>query len=177
MSRLDDILFWYPTTDPDAGDAVVSYHIQVDDNPLFASPEISVTDLVVAAAPGEDNWAIAVPLSDLAGSSNFVAGTVYHWRVRAADIHGTYSAWTAGDQTFQFGIAPPRSATLTGLRPGPNGTMSLEWQGAGGQLFIESSLSLSPANWQTIAGPLRGTNWIFTPVPGTKSGFYRMRSE
>jgi hypothetical protein len=65
VSNLDDVLFWYPTTDPDAGDAVGSYHIQVDDSPLFASPEISVTNLVVAAAPGEENWAIAVPLSDL----------------------------------------------------------------------------------------------------------------
>jgi hypothetical protein len=177
VSNLDDVLFWYPTTDPDAGDAVVSYHIQVDDSPLFASPEISVTNLVVAAAPGEENWAIAVPLSDLAGSSNLVAGTLYHWRVRAADTYGAYSAWPAGDQTFQFGIAPPRPATLTGLRRGSDGTMSLEWEGASGQLFVEFSLFLKPANWQTIAGPLNGTNWTFTPVPGAQSGFYRVRSE
>jgi hypothetical protein len=177
MSNLDDVLFWYPTTDPDAGDAVVSYHIQVDDSPLFASPEISVTNLVNAAALGEENWAMAVPLSDLADSSNFVAGAVYHWRVRAADTHGAYSAWPTGDQTFQFGIAPPRPAILTGLRPSSNGTMSLEWQGASGQLFVEYSLALRPANWQTIAGPLHGTNWTFTPVPGAKSGFYRVRSE
>jgi hypothetical protein len=55
--------------------------------------------------------------------------------------------------------------------------MSLEWQGAGGQLFVEFSLSLKPANWQTIAGPLNATNWTFTPVPGAQSGFYRVRSE
>ena len=177
MSNLDDVLFWYPTTDPDAGDAVVAYHIQVDDSPLFASPEISVTNLVNAAVLGEGNWAMAVPLSDLAGSSNLVVGTLYHWRIRAADTYGAHSAWPAGDQTFQFGIAPPRPATLSGLRHGPNGTMSLEWQGAGGQLFVEFSLSLKPANWQTIAGPLNGTNWTFTPVPGAQSGFYRVRSE
>jgi hypothetical protein len=177
VSDLDDVLFWYPTTDQDAGDAVVSYHIQVDDSPLFASPEISVTNLVNAAVLGEENWAMAVPLSDLAGSSNLVAGALYHWRVRAADTYGAYSAWPAGDRTFQFGIAPPRPATLSGLRHGPNGTMSLEWQGASGQLFVEFSLSLKPANWQTIAGPLNGTNWTFTPVPGAQSGFYRVRSE
>ena len=177
MSNLDDVLFWYPTTDPDAGDAVVSYHIQVDDSPLFASPKISVATLVFTATPEDEDWAIAVPLSNLTGSSNLVAGAVYHWRVRAADTHGAYSAWPAGDQTFQFGIASPRPATLTGLRPGTNGTMSLEWQGASGQLFVEYSLSLNPANWQTITGPLHGTNWTFTPVPGAKSGFYRVRSE
>jgi hypothetical protein len=177
VSNLDDVLFWYPTTDPDAGDAVVSYHIQVDDSPLFASPEISVINLVNAAVLGEENWAMAVPLSDLAGSSNLVAGALYLWRVRAADTYGAYSAWPAGDRTFQFGIAPPRPATLSGLRHGPNGTMSLEWQGASGQLFVEFSLSLKPANWQTIAGPLNGTNWTFTPVPGAQSGFYRVRSE
>ena len=33
VSNLDDVLFWYPTIDLDAGDAVVSYHIQVDATP------------------------------------------------------------------------------------------------------------------------------------------------
>jgi hypothetical protein len=177
MSNLDNVLFWYPTSDPDPGDAVASYHLQVDDDPLFASPQINATNIVVPVVPVGDDWAIAVPLSDLAGSSNLVAGALYHWRVRAADTHGAYSAWPASDQTFQFGIAPPRPATLTGLRRGPNGTMSLEWQGASGQLFVEFSFSLKPANRQTIAGPLNGTNWNFTPVPGAQSGFYRVRSE
>jgi hypothetical protein len=177
MSNLDDVLFWYPTTDPDAGDAVVSYHIQVDESPVFGSPEISVTNLVFAAAPGESDWAIAVPLSELAGSSNLDAGAVYHWRVRAVDTHGAYSAWPAGDQTFQFGIVGSHSAMLVSLRTGPNGTMILEWEGASGKVFVEFSLSLKPANWQTIAGPVQGTNWTFTPEPGAQSGFYRVRSE
>ena len=116
-------------------------------------------------------------LSELAGSSNLVAGNIYHWRIRAADTHNGLSAWSAGDYSFQFGIAPPRPATLSGLRAGANGTMVLEWQDASGALFVEFSLSLSSPNWQTIAGPLRGTSWTFTPVPGAQSGFYRVRSE
>ena len=55
--------------------------------------------------------------------------------------------------------------------------MTLDWHGDAGDLYIEYSLSLGPANWQTIAGPLRGTNWAFTPVPGARSGFYRVRSQ
>ncbi len=177
VSNLDVVLFWYPTTDADAGDAVVSYHLQADENPLFASPEINMTNIVVVTAPGEEDWAIAIPLSELTATSNLVAGAVYHWRVRAADTHGAYSAWPTGDHTFQFGKAPPAPATLTGLRRGANGTMSLEWQGAAGELYVEFSLSLTTPNWQTIAGPLQGTNWIFTPVPGSPSGFYRVRSQ
>ncbi len=177
LSNLDDALFWYPTTDPDSGDGVASYHLQADEDPLFASPEISVTNIVVPTSPGEENWAIAIALGELTSPSNLVAGAVYHWRVRAADTYGAYSDWSAADRTFQFGFAPPLPATLSGLRRGPNGTMTLDWQGAAGELYVEFSLSLTSPNWQTIAGPLNSTNWTFTPVPGGQSGFYRVRSE
>ena len=55
--------------------------------------------------------------------------------------------------------------------------MSLEWEGAAGELYVEFSLSLTTPNWLTIAGPLQGTNWTFTPVPGSPSGFFRVRSQ
>jgi hypothetical protein len=35
----------------------------------------------------------------------------------------------------------------------------------------------APSNPPTIAGPLSGTNWTFTPLPGSASGFYRLRCE
>jgi hypothetical protein len=133
-----------------------------------------VTNIAAPEWAGDD-WAIAVPLSEMAGSSNLVAGTVYHWRVCAADTYRATSPWSAS--SFQFGVAPPRPATISGLRPTGSGDMALEWQGASGLLYVEYSLTLSPPDWHTIAGPLQGTNWIFTPIPGATSGYYRVRSE
>lgn len=97
--------------------------------------------------------------------------------VGAQDLRGLSSDWSLGAITFQFGQAPPAPAMLTGLHRRANGTRSLEWQGAAGELYVAFSLSLTTSNWQTIAGPLHGTDWIFTPMPGSPSGFYRVRSQ
>ncbi|HZL78448.1 MAG TPA: hypothetical protein VFC17_06315, partial [Candidatus Limnocylindrales bacterium] len=175
MSNLNDVLFWYPTTDPDAGDAVASYQVQVDNDGLFGSPEINVTNLVVTAGPAELDWAIAIALKNLAGSSNLITGTSYHWRVRAVDTFGAYSAWSADDHVFQFGIVAPHLSPVLSLQPGSNGSLTLGWTGGTGQFYVEFSASLNPPDWQTIAGPLQTTNWVLTPGPGDQSGFYRLR--
>jgi hypothetical protein len=177
ITNLTERLVWYPTSDADVGDFIACYQLQADDDPLFASPAINETNLVLAAAPAEPYWTISLALQDLAGSSSFAPGTTYFWRVRALDRHALGASWSAGMHTFQYGIAPPRPATFAGLRRGTNGTMSLQWYGAAGDLYVEYSLLLYPANWQTIAGPLHSTNWTFTPVPGARSGFYRVRSQ
>lgn len=177
VTNLDELLLWFPTEDPDAGDAVVSYQLQVDSDPAFMAPVINETNLPALAWPTGFYWVIGLALEDLPGSSHLDAGTVYHWRVSAQDSHGLNSSWSAGPRTFQYGIAPPRPGTISAMHPGPNGTMAIEWTGAAGRIFVEHTLQLNPPNWQTIAGPLQGTNWIFTPVPGSPSGFYRLRSE
>ena len=178
VTNLDALLLWFPSGgDPDEGDRVAAYHIQVAADPAFTTNVINATNIAAVAVPPGGNWALTLPLSALPGADNLVPGTLYHWRVSAQDLRGLSSDWSPGANTFQFGIAPPRPATLTGLRPGANGTMTLEWEGAAGELYVEFSLLLNPANWQTIAGPLRGTNWTFTPMPGARSGFYRVRSQ
>ena len=130
----------------------------------------------VAVPPGT-NWVLTLPLNALPGAENLVAGTLYYSRISAQDLRGLSSAWSAGLNTFQFGIAPPRPGTITAFRRGANGQMTLEWTGAAGRVFVEFSHSLNPPQWYTVAGPLTGTNWTFLPVPGTSSGFYRLRSE
>jgi len=178
VANLDALLFWFPSAgDPDEGDGVASYHIQVAANPTFVAPAINATNIAAVPVPPGSNWVLSLPLRALPGADNLVAGTLYYWRVSAQDLRGLSSDWSPGTITFQFGQPLPASATLTGLHRGANGTMSLEWQGAAGDLYVEFSLSLTTPNWNTIAGPLHGTNWVFTPVPGSPSGFYRVRSQ
>jgi len=178
VTNLDALLLWFPSSgDPDEGDRVATYQIQIAADPAFTAIVINATNIPAVPVPPGSNWVLTLPLSVLPGTDTLVTGTLYYWRVSVQDLRGLSSDWSPGANTFQFGKAPPASATLTGLRRGANGTMSLEWEGAAGELYVEFSLSLTTPNWQTIAGPLYGTNWIFTPIPGSPSGFYRVRSQ
>jgi hypothetical protein len=170
---------WWPVTDPDAGDAVARYQLQADSNPAFTAPVIDETNILALAWPPGSYWIIGLPLDSFSGSSNLVAGTTYYWRVRAQDLHGLSSDWSAGQHTFQFGTAAPEPepAAITGLRRGTNGTLVLQWTAVPCPIFVEHSPRLNPSDWQTVAGPVTGTNWTFTPAPGATSGFYRLRSE
>jgi hypothetical protein len=178
VNNLDELLVWFPTTDPDAGDTVASYQLQVDSNPAFTTPAINETNIPALPWPIGSYWVIALPLNAFPGASNLVSGTTYHWRLRAQDSHGLNSDWSPGQHTFQFGSASPQpGGTITAMRPGTNGTMVIEWNGAVGQIYVEHSIELCPPDWHTIAGPLTGTNWIFTPALDESSGFYRLRSD
>ena len=177
LTNLDVLLLWWPSAgDPDEGDRVVSYHLQVADHPSFVSPAINVTDIPAVDLPPGTNWVLSLPLNALPGAQNLVWRTLYYWRIRAQDQRGLSSAWSAVGP-LQYGPPAPRAATLTGLRSGPGGQLTLEWTGAAGQIYVEFSPGLNPARWYTVAGPLSGTNWTFEPVPGTAAGFYRLRCE
>jgi hypothetical protein len=177
VTNLDALLLWFPSTDPDEGDSAVSYQIQVAADATFLLPFINVTNIPAIAVPSGGNWAMALPLNALPGADNLVSGTLYYWRINAQDRRGLSSAWSQGWNTFQFGIAPPRAGTITGFRCGAGNQMVLEWTDAAGSVFVEFSHSLNSPQWHTVAGPLQGTNWTFTPIPGTPSGFFRLRSE
>lgn len=177
LTNLEVLLLWWPSAgDPDEGDQVVSYHIQVADNPAFALPAIDVTNLPAIELPPGSNWVLNLPLNRLPGAEHLVWRTLYHWRIRAQDQRGSSSPWSAA-WPLQYGPPAPRAATLTGLRPGPAGQWTLEWTGAAGLIHVEFSPTLNPARWYTVAGPLSGTNWTFEPGPGSPSGFYRLRCE
>jgi hypothetical protein len=178
VNNLDELLVWFPTTDPDAGDAVAGYQLQADTSPAFTAPVINETNIPALPWPIDSYWVIGLPLHAFPAATNLVVGQTYHWRVRAQDSHGLPSDWSFGQRTFQFGsAAPPQGGKITSLHRGTNSTMVIEWNGAVGQIFVEHSLKLSPTNWHTIAGPLSGTNWTFAPATNASSGFYRLRSE
>ena len=177
LTNLDVLLLWYPSAgDPDEGDHVVSYHIQVADNPAFVLPVINVTNIPAIEVPPGSNWVLSLPLNSLPGAQSLAWRTLYHWRISAQDQRGLSSAWSAA-WPLQYGPPAPRAGTLTGLRAGPGNQLTLEWTGAAGLIYVEFSHTLNPPQWHTVAGPLGGTNWTFTPLPGSPSGFYRLRCQ
>jgi len=177
LTNVDVLLLWWPSAgDPDEGDRVVSYNLQVADNPAFALPVINVTNIPAIATPPGSNWVLTLPLNSLPGAQNFVWRTQYHWRISAQDQRGLNSAWSAA-WPLQYGPPAPRAGTLTGIRNLPGGQLTLEWRDAAGLVHVEFSPSLESPSWQTVAGPLGGTNWTFTPPPGHATGFYRLRSD
>ncbi len=177
LTNLDVLLLWWPSAgDPDEGDRVVSYNIQVADNPAFALPVINATNIPAIELPPGTNWVLSLPLNSLPGAQNFVWRTLYHWRVSAQDQRGLSSAWSAA-WPLQYGPPAPRAGTITAIRREPDGKVTLEWTGAAGFVYVEFSQTLDPAQWYTVAGPLHGTNWTFRPVPGIPIGFYRLRAQ
>jgi len=127
--------------------------------------------------PTDLSWAMAVPLSELPGAENLVPSTsYYYWRVRARDLRGLYSDWSESPRTFLFGPAP-QPARITGLRPGENGTLVIEWEGSNYPVYVEYTPTLNPPDWQVLAGPFSGATAVISPDPAVPSGFYRMRNQ
>jgi len=177
VANLDALLIWFPASDPDEGDEVAAYEVQVDEEAAFVTPAINATNVPAYPTPEGAYWTIAKPLAGLVGPTALTSGTIYHWRVRARDLRGLQSAWSTGPMTFQFGAPTPRGGAITVLKPAGNGVMAMEWAGAQGSIFVDFTYSLTRPNWLPVAGPLQGTNWLFTPVPGASTGFYRLRAQ
>lgn len=89
---------WLITTDPDSFDAV-TYSIQMDDDPLFDSPEIDQSGLGSGLLLDD---AFTIRLGELNGFENLIPGTVYYWRVRSDDLYGLSSNWTDGTNYVIF---------------------------------------------------------------------------
>lgn len=94
-------LIWLVSTDPDDFDEV-SYSIQVDDDPLFASPEIDQSGFTSGLLLDD---AFAIQLGQLEGFENLQDYQTYYWQVRADDSYGLSSKWTPGLNFFTFIIA------------------------------------------------------------------------
>ncbi|MHB8836569.1 MAG: OmpL47-type beta-barrel domain-containing protein [Candidatus Methylomirabilia bacterium] len=71
-----------PATDPDGDALTYDYEVYRD---------VALTTLVTSAAGQALVWTVPVTLT---------SDSSYHWRARAADIHGAVSAWTAATSFF-----------------------------------------------------------------------------
>lgn len=95
VTTLTPVLAWNATNDPNspnAGDrqAELVYELQIDDNADFSSTNVDWTGAAGVTTFGQNaDW------SSPAVSAPLVWGVQYYWRVRAADGHGMWSAWTS----------------------------------------------------------------------------------
>lgn len=99
-----DVLAWYPSTDPNPQD-VIKYEIEVHETPDFSN--------AVASAAGWNNNNIKV--NELSGSEDLVDNVVYHWRVRARDNHAAVSDFSRRGSFFfnRYNDKPLMVTTIT----------------------------------------------------------------
>lgn len=66
---------------------------------------------------------------------------------------------------------------LTALTANGDGSITLDWTGNDGEVYVEFNPTLDEAGWETVAGPLNGNRWSTTPEAGAGDGYYRLRTE
>ncbi|MBN1669824.1 MAG: immune inhibitor A [Kiritimatiellae bacterium] len=169
------LLYWYASTDPDVGDSVIAYHIQVDSNSVFASPTVDDDTVVIEGAPPGTNWVAGRELGSLEGASNLLGGITYFWRMRAEDSWHDYSDWSAGTNWFVIHVPPPD--ILGGDLSVGSGQVLFQWERTTRPVYVYWTDSLTNDNWQPVLGPLYGTNAPVDFPPGFDHGFFRVQTE
>lgn len=176
ITNLDQMLLWYPCTDPDEGGKVISYHIQIALDEQFQTIVVNAPGLPAPDVARQTNVLLAIALNDLPDIQNLQSGNLYYWRISAQDDRWSSSPWSEV-RTIQFGPPTPCGGVITGITQNYNGQVTISWTGTTGAVYVEFSATLDPPQWYTVAGPLYGTNWTFTPVPSIPAGFYRLRAQ
>jgi len=104
-----DRLFWREGVDPDVGDFITTYHIQVSKTSDFAAPVINDSAIGAPPAFGDQptEVALTISLGALTGAGNLQSGTAYYWRIRAEDNRLGWSDWQTAPMYFRFFTVKP----------------------------------------------------------------------
>jgi hypothetical protein len=162
---------WFASSDPDAGDAVTGYQLQIAADGVF-------TNVLVAGAIAAQPDALLVQMSSLPGYGELELNKRYYWRVRAFDIWDEASEWSGASFIYgELQEQPPAPVTITGLTIA-NGQVSLAWSETAASVRIEHSPSLENPQWTPVAGAagLGGTSHAFA-LPQSTQGFFRVVNE
>ncbi|MCC5833411.1 MAG: hypothetical protein JJU20_01645 [Opitutales bacterium] len=84
-------LLWYPTTDPDVGDTILDYQIQIARDTQFDQVVADLAEIDIGEPPAGSIASIA--LSSLLSSEQLDQGN-YYWRIRARDSRFSQSEWS-----------------------------------------------------------------------------------
>lgn len=89
----DDSLVWRTVADPDPGDVILDYHLEIDDDPDFGSPVVRVEGILVTGVPDGVGYLVGLTINDLTASNGLASGRWY-WRIRARDSRFRYGDWS-----------------------------------------------------------------------------------
>jgi hypothetical protein len=161
---------WFASADPDTGDEVVGYQIQI-------AADAGFTNVLVEGSAAAQPSAILVQANDLPGYDAVALNARYYWRVRAYDLWDEPSAWTAS--SFIYGTLPdaprPDPVTITDLTI-VNGWVSLTWTASANPVRIEQTPSLTNPQWTPVPGAegLSQASHSFNVISNASQGFFRV---
>jgi hypothetical protein len=115
-----DYLSWVLSSDPDVGDYVSHYHIQIDDDTDFSSPAIDMTGINADTKSSS----ISLRINEL---TNYLSleNKTYYWRVSAIDGFGIESDFSDGTNHFLYQLKVYLKVYLEGPYTGSDMSTSL----------------------------------------------------
>jgi hypothetical protein len=118
------------------------YHLEVDNNSSFASPEVNT-------APSNTSFTLTSSLAD---------GT-YYWRVRSADHYGSWSNWSTVWSVTVNTLSPPPAPTLNEVLNDWAINYEVSWSTVSAATSYELQENHDSSGWNTI---FSGTDTRFT---------------
>lgn len=166
------VLYWFPTTDPDVGDQILTYQIQVDEDPDFVDVQVNAIFDAPVPPPEGEFVTIGRPIHLLDGYESMGMISNYYWRIRAQDSRFSWSAWSAPGQWFIYGVPAPDPYRM---EMNANGSLTFYWDVGTENFYVWHSPSLVSQRWDVISGPL-DQNQVTLPFTG-EEGYYRVSGE
>ncbi|MFA6632624.1 MAG: hypothetical protein WCU90_10015, partial [Kiritimatiellia bacterium] len=163
---------WFASSDPDAGDTVTGYQLQIAADETF-------TNVLVAAAVAAQPATLLVQMNALPNYDALALNARYYWRVRALDLWEAPSVWTTA--SFVYGElqteppAPVEPVTITGMTI-MDGQILLSWTASAYPVRVEFTASLTDPQWVPVNGATGlGGSAFAVPLPtGEPQGFFRV---
>ncbi len=95
------LLLWFQTSDPDPGDLIRDYHIQISSDAAFSTIAVDAPGIVVAPEVAGPGQLAAYFLGDLPGGAELPSGR-WFWRIRARDVRFSNGLWSDGFAYFRL---------------------------------------------------------------------------
>ncbi|NOX47008.1 MAG: hypothetical protein GXO89_08535 [Chlorobi bacterium] len=158
--RADDYLVWLTSSDPDAGDYVDHYHLQIDDDPAFGSPEIDTTGIKLDGKASS----LSLRINDLPGYLN-LENKNYYWRISAIDGFGVESDFSDGTDYFLFMLEHTIKVFLEGCFNGSEMEITLNTNGL---LPLAQPFNTAPWNYMKYESvgsmPVDVADWVLLEI-------------
>ncbi len=158
--RQDDFLVWLTTTDPDVGDYVSHYHLQIDDDAGFGSPEIDTNGIKVDGKASS----LSMQICDLPGYMN-LENKDYYWRISVIDGFGIESDFSDGSNYFLYILQNTMKVYLDGCFNGSEMETTLNDNSL---LPLAQPYNVAPWNYMAYESvttmPVDAVDWVLLEI-------------